>query len=386
MNSDGTVDLRIDGGVTVSPDNIKACRLTCQNDCSPQVWRIVFADVDFGDCASCYKELALRLMQDRNSRYDYLSYTPSMSDITVPYSPPGGAQGVVTAAALALYFSQSLTAGATQHTNGLDYFGITTQFATTNVANDTLILTARCPIRFTPLLSERSLALPVAEKPQFTMIATGIDANNTRELLLQQFGVLTDHVIGQDPSLANKAFFSTCESICVLDLDGCIDACSPFAQENLVFNGTAGAPLALRIYINATPSSDYTAFKDALESAFTPCSDNDISTSSIPAGGTALATVSAAAININTAFATAVAANTGFHGPYQLSLTSGGIVRFAITLPEGLESNVALAVGGIVFQLNEIFPQGTFAYSGTTITASGAAVAGGSPVWRISVP
>jgi hypothetical protein len=379
-NADGTVTLRLEGEQTVVATAIDTCNVICQQDCSPQVWRIQFKDVDFGDCSTCYKGLGITIKQERNSRFDHPTFSETMTEFLVEYAPAGGAQGTVTAAALAAYLQQSILAARPQHSNGLDYLGITPTLATTTVSNDTLVLTGRCPNRFDVFISEITQQLPAAERPIVSLVSIGMDARMTREIFVKEYGPMYDFLTGQDIQQA-ATFFSNCEQICALTLEGCIPACGPNSPEGIIAFGSVAVPIAITVYYNAAASGT-AAFLTALESAFTICSDNTITDSAVPTSGTTLYTLSASTINIVTGYNTARVANPAFGGPYQLALTSGGVPRVAIAIPADVASNP----GGIAYLLNQAYPAGTFSATGNSITASGAAVTGGSPVWTIKVP
>jgi hypothetical protein len=109
------------------------------------------------------------------------------------------------------------------------------------------------------------------EVPIFTEITPSEEAILSREKLLVQFPQEVGHVFGEAP----RDQFMWCQTICVLRLKGCIDACSDFFDnQNSGHLHTGATPFDLLLYVNSA-APGFAAFIDALNDAFTVCELTD---------------------------------------------------------------------------------------------------------------
>lgn len=249
-------------GWSFKPDHINLCAIRCSTSCTPSVFTLEFNDVDFGDCNACAKTVGFVMQLRRNSDFDITSYLMYNTRLLLTYDVQ--ASGTVTGTQLAQYFEDRLT-------QGLVFPDTHDNFLVTVVrAGNVLTITLPCPYKF---VEDRIFLHTVNLAPGEAPVATTVTAGNldflTREQMLQQYPLHYDFVPGQD---APFTFFSSCESICVLNLRACIPACD---LDLLGLNASTDEYrgnfiVELEIFINAS-ATGYGAFVAALQALAPVC-------------------------------------------------------------------------------------------------------------------
>lgn len=266
----GTV--RIDGQIAITPAEVTACVRQCAQECTPQVITVTFAQVDLGDCNSCFKQIGFELRQTRNPLFDLPTFNSQPNTLTMVYDPANTdapafpSSGIVTGAQIAAYFRDIINNNGYGDTH--DKF-----FITATAAGAVLTLTVPCPYKF-EVYQLSGNGLLSTEVPTFTN-TPGLTANRlTRDELIRRFPIMIDYVGGQD---VNERFFANCESPCVIEIRECINvAClsSPTGQSlghNAGYTSLSGSNRpTLHIFVNAA-AAGYAAFIAALRAAIPTC-------------------------------------------------------------------------------------------------------------------
>ena len=266
---DGVDQVTIDGQVTIFDAPVTACVKECATPCTEEQWTIVFEDVDFGTCNDCAKSVGFFVVLRRNSDFDtetYLQYNGRKL-----FSYQGTKAGSITATTLATYFFDEIQALQNQNDQH-DLFYLEAELDQTNVADDTLVITLPCTglvsYTFEAIGQLENNNLLATELPTITKTVDGVEAELSKEKLLQAIPMGAGHVFGEAP----KDFFTWCESVCLIQLKGCYDPCQAFAEnQNTGHLSTGAIPFDLLLYVN----SDAPGFGDfitALNAAFANCS------------------------------------------------------------------------------------------------------------------
>jgi len=113
--------------------------------------------------------------------------------------------------------------------------------------------------------------LTTAETPVFTETQEAVEAVLSREKLLQQFPQEIGHVFGEAP----RDQWMWCQTVCVITLKGCIDACSSFFDnQNSGHLHTGATPFDLLLYVDSS-APGFADFIDALNTLFPNACDLD---------------------------------------------------------------------------------------------------------------
>jgi hypothetical protein len=359
-------EVRLVDQISILQESVRRCDVVCASPCTPEVWTIEFEDIDFGTCNPCGKSLGFKIVLQRHPDFDNQTYFDYAMHRTYSFGEP--LQGTWTGAQLASWFYnyiESLKNQNDQH----DHFLI--DYA---VSGSTLTLTLPCSGLLTYNLIgiyqiPNNNLLP-AELPVFTLVTKGEEAVLSREKLLRNFPQEVGHVFGEAP----RDTFMWCQTICVVKLKGCIDACSDFFDnQNSGHLHTGATPFDLLLYINSA-APGYAAFIQALENTFDACDNTGLST--IPGYQCGVQVLPVASVyTIPLGGFTFSASGTPF------TLTLGGLV---------LNVNATSAVN-LATQLSNYFTGttfGTFAIVGTNLVISDEAGATGnfanlcSPTYR----
>lgn len=266
---DGVDQVTIDGQITIVDAPVTACVKECATPCTEEQWTIVFENVDFGTCNDCAKSVGFFVVLRRNSDFDtetYLQYNGRKL-----FSYQGTKAGSITAPTLATYFRDEIQALQNQNDQH-DLFYLEAELATTTVTNDTLVITLPCTglvsYTFEAIGQLENNNLLSTELPTITKTVDGVEAELSKEKLLQAIPMGAGHVFGEAP----KDFFTWCESVCLIQLKGCYDPCQTFAEnQNTGYLSTGAIPFDLLLYVN----SDAPGFGDFItdiNAAFANCS------------------------------------------------------------------------------------------------------------------
>lgn len=256
-------EVRIVDQISILSTSVTRCQKVCASPCEENIWTIEFEDVDFGDCNACGKSVGFTLLLNRNPDFDNQTYFEYNQRKQYVYQ--GNLSGVVTGAALAQWFFTYITDLQNQNDQH-DQF-----LVEASVNTNTLTLTFPCSglIAYSLIgiyqLPNNNLA--TAEIPVFTETQAAVEAVLSREKLLQQFPQEIGHVFGEAP----RDQFMWCQTICVITLKGCIDACSSFFDnQNSGHLHTGATPFDLLLYVNSA-APGFVDFIDALNDLFPPC-------------------------------------------------------------------------------------------------------------------
>lgn len=249
-------------GWLFDPTHINFCQIRCSRACTPSVFTIEFNDVDFGDCNACAKTVGFVMELRRNSDFDITTYLQYNTRLLLTYDVQ--ASGTVTGATIAAYFEDRLTQGQV-------FNDVHDSFLVSVVRSGaTLTITLPCPYKFVEdRIFPHNINLGTGEAPVITTVTAGNTDFMTREQMLQQYPLHYNFVPGQD---APETFFSTCESICVLNVKACIPACD---MDLLGVNASTDEYrgnywIELEVYLNAA-AAGYAAFIAELQGLAPVC-------------------------------------------------------------------------------------------------------------------
>lgn len=332
------------GEMTIVQASVTTCEKQCAQACTPQVWHIVFKNVDFENCNPCAKQVGFNIKLQRNALFDNETYLQWTQGLMKVYG--GQKNGVVTAATFADYFKQIFD-DANLYNGAPNNFFITATIATTNVADDTLVLEVPCPFKLDGIYNIEDNNLLVAETQDFTLITAGQDSIYSRDELLMMAPLHSEYIPGSRP----QEYFLWCQTICKVVLRGCIDACDEEADGNLVQLGHAAQRFELGIWVNSDHPG-FEAFITALNTAFTNCTLDLVTGSKFPrysdatGGGSAVIDLS----------------EVDFTNPKNFLVSNGAV---------NLEAIGATSIANLAALLTTIYPAGTFTANPTDITVTG---------------
>lgn len=235
--------------------NITSCALDCAAPCIPQQFTITFPDADYGDCNSCGIAVGFSISRVRDTDFDLSSYLYMPNHVQYEYPAPA-AGGVVTGATIATYFENLFANSATQ-ADVHDNWGI---IATRVGAVLTLVIPCHYTMRVLQMENTGGYS------PTIVNTVVGQTAKWDTEQMKRLFTKDINKIIGQDVDLA---YFSSCESVCVLYIKGCYQACNDtlaLDMSNPVHLHTAGTKVDYAIFINSL-APGYAAFIAALAAA-----------------------------------------------------------------------------------------------------------------------
>jgi len=261
-------EIRIVDQISILAESVRRCEKVCASPCQQNVWEIEFQDVDFGPCNECGKSDGFTLLLDRNPDFDNQTYFEYNQRKQYVYQGPIDAVST-TGIALAQWFYTYILDLQNQNDQH-DQFLLE---ATVNGAVLTLTLPCSGLATYNLLgiyqLPNNNLAS--TEVPLFTEIQDGVEAILSREKLLQQFPQEVGHVFGEAP----RDQFMWCQTICVIKLKGCIDACSDFYDnQNSGHLHTGATPFDLIMYVNSA-APGFNDFIDSLINEIDPCNRLD---------------------------------------------------------------------------------------------------------------
>lgn len=237
-------EIRIVDQISIHASSVNRCQKVCASPCEENIWTITFDDVDFGTCNPCGKSVGFTLLLDRSPDFDNQTYFEYNQRKQYVYQ--GNLNGIVFGNVLAQWFYTYIVDLQNQNDQH-DQF-----LVEPSVAGNVLTLKFPCSGLVTyNLLGIYQLPnnnLETGEIPVFFEQQEGVDAVLSREKLLQQFPQEVGHVFGEAP----RDQFMWCQTICVITLKGCIDACSDFFDnQNSGHLHTGATPFDLLLYVNS---------------------------------------------------------------------------------------------------------------------------------------
>jgi len=260
-------EVRIVDQISILSTSVTRCQKVCASPCEENIWTIEFGDVDFGDCNACGKSVGFTLLLNRNPDFDNQTYFEYNQRRQYVYQ--GNLSGVVTGVDLATWFESYINDLINQNDQH-DQFLVSVTRST-----DTLTLTFPCSglIAYSLIgiyqLPNNNLA--TAEIPVFTETQEAVEAVLSREKLLQQFPQEIGHVFGEAP----RDQWMWCQTVCVITLRGCIDACSNFFDnQNSGHLHTGATPFDLLLYVDSS-APGFADFIAALNNLFPNACDLD---------------------------------------------------------------------------------------------------------------
>jgi hypothetical protein len=255
-------EVRIVDQISILSTSVTRCQKVCASPCEENIWTIEFEDVDFGDCNACGKSVGFTLLLNRNPDFDNQTYFEYNQRRQYVYQ--GNLSGVVTGIDLAIWFESYINDLFNQNDQH-DQFLVSVTRST-----NTLTLTFPCSglIAYSLIgiyqLPNNNLA--TLELPAFTETQEAVEAVLSREKLLQQFPQEIGHVFGEAP----RDQWMWCQTVCVITLKGCIDACSSFFDnQNSGHLHTGATPFDLLLYVDSS-APGFAAFIDQLN-LLLPC-------------------------------------------------------------------------------------------------------------------
>jgi hypothetical protein len=261
-------EVRIVDQISILSTSVTRCQKVCASPCVENVWTIEFGDVDFGDCNACGKSVGFTLFLNRNPDFDNQTYFEYNQRKQYVYQGPLDAAST-TGAALAQWFYLYITDLQNQNDQH-DQF-----LVEASVASNVLTLTFPCSglIAYSLIgiyqLPNNNLA--TLELPVFDETQKAVEAVLSREKLLQQFPQEIGHVFGEAP----RDQWMWCQTVCVITLKGCIDACSSFFDnQNSGHLHTGATPFDLLLYVDSS-APGFADFITALNTLFPNACDLD---------------------------------------------------------------------------------------------------------------
>lgn len=263
-------EIRIVDQISILADSVRRCQKVCASPCQENIWEIEFGDVDFGDCNACGKSVGFTLLLNRNPDFDNQTYFEYNQRKQYVYQ--GNLSGTVTGATLAQWFYDYITDLQNQNDQHDQFLVVA------SVTGNTLTLTFPCNglaayslIGIYQLPNNNLSASPTNEFPVFTEIQPAVEAVLSKEKLLQQFPQEIGHVFGEAP----RDQWTWCQTVCVITLKGCIDACSSFFDnQNSGHLHTGATPFDLLLYVNSA-APGFADFIADLNSLFPNACDLD---------------------------------------------------------------------------------------------------------------
>jgi hypothetical protein len=260
-------EVRIVDQISILSTSVTRCQKVCASPCEENIWTIEFEDVDFGDCNACGKSVGFTLLLNRNPDFDNQTYFEYNQRRQYVYQ--GNLSGPVTGIALATWFESYINDLFNQNDQHDQFLVSVTR------VNETLTLTFPCSglIAYSLIgiyqLPNNNLA--TAEIPVFTETQEAVEAVLSREKLLQQFPQEIGHVFGEAP----RDQWMWCQTVCVITLKGCIDACSSFFDnQNSGHLHTGATPFDLLLYVDSS-APGFADFITALNTLFPDACDLD---------------------------------------------------------------------------------------------------------------
>jgi len=259
-------EVRIVDQISILSASVTRCQKVCASPCEENIWEIEFGDVDFGDCNACGKSVGFTLLLNRNPDFDNQTYFEYNQRKQYVYQ--GNLSGTVTGATLAQWFFDYITDLQNQNDQHDQFLVVA------SVNTNTLTLTFPCNglaayslIGIYQLPNNNLSASPTNEFPVFTEIQPAVEAVLSKEKLLQQFPQEIGHVFGEAP----RDQWTWCQTVCVITLKGCIDACSSFFDnQNSGHLHTGATPFDLLLYVNSA-APGFADFIADLNGLFNPC-------------------------------------------------------------------------------------------------------------------
>lgn len=240
-------EIRIVDQISIFRDSVRRCQKVCASPCEENIWEIEFGDVDFGDCNACGKSVGFTLVLNRNPDFDNQTYFEYNQRKQYVYQ--GNLSGTVTGATLAQWFFDYITDLQNQNDQHDQFLVVPS--VNTNVLTLTFPcngLAAYSLIGIYQLPNNNLSASPTNEIPAFFEIQPAVEAVLSKEKLLQQFPQEIGHVFGEAP----RDQWTWCQTVCVITLKGCIDACSSFFDnQNSGHLHTGATPFDLLLYVNS---------------------------------------------------------------------------------------------------------------------------------------
>jgi len=260
-------EVRIVDQISILSTSVTRCQKVCASPCEENIWTIEFGDVDFGDCNACGKSVGFTLLLNRNPDFDNQTYFEYNQRRQYVYQ--GNLNGVVFGVDLAIWFESYINDLFNQNDQHDQFLVSVTR------VNETLTLTFPCSglIAYSLIgiyhLPNNNLA--TLELPVFTETQEAVEAVLSREKLLQQFPQEIGHVFGEAP----RDQWMWCQTVCVITLKGCIDACSSFFDnQNSGHLHTGATPFDLLLYVDSS-APGFADFIVALNDLFPNACDLD---------------------------------------------------------------------------------------------------------------
>lgn len=244
MGPDFAGEIRIVDQISILSTSVTRCQKVCASPCEENIWEIEFSDVDFGTCNQCGKSVGFTLLLDRSPDFDNQTYFEYNQRKQYVYQ--GNLSGTVFGNVLAQWFYTYIVDLQNQNDQH-DQF-----LVEPSVVGNVLTLKFPCSGLVTyNLLGIYQLPnnnLETGEIPVFTETQEGVEAVLSKEKLLQQFPQEIGHVFGEAP----RDQWTWCQTVCVVTLKGCIDACSTFFDnQNSGHLHTGATPFDLLLYVNS---------------------------------------------------------------------------------------------------------------------------------------
>lgn len=366
---DFTGEIRIDNQMSILAASVTLCDIECAAPCVEDVWTVTFEDVDFGTCNDCGKSVGIKVILERHSDFDNQTYLDYIMQKLYLYD--GDKTGVVTGATIASNILAQINALANQ-SDQHDQFFVSAAIGTNP---EDLVLTYPCSGLVSYLLEGIFLPdnhnLPTTEQPTVVHTTEGQDAVLSREQLLRDFPYEGGHVFGEAP----RESFTWCQTICVIRLRGCIDACSNFFDnQNSGHLHTGATPFDLYLYVNSA-APGFGAFIAALNTNIASCQAFN-SGAGLPADGGyqsgVRVTGTGAGTAVNMSEFTFSASGTPF------TIVSGGLV---INTTGTSGANLAANINAIMGAAVAVYAAPNLTLS-APIDVLGQAITVSSPEWR----
>ncbi len=238
-----------------------SCTSVCHRPCVNATWTVTFRDIDFGDCNSCTKNLGIRFELVRPYIEQPSDTVDNIMNVPLIYSPnPGVNTGTAIATAFATMIANSQNQGYSH-----DFYGvIVTQ------TGDTLRLEFPCPddLRVYPY---NYFGLSTAEMPVITNVVPLQLPILTNEMLQTIF---PKYAFSNLPGERDgRAYFSDCESVCMISLTGCRSFCDDLYAGHTGLGFSGNEVFDLQLFVNAS-ATGYNAFIAALNAAIPNCNGN----------------------------------------------------------------------------------------------------------------
>lgn len=267
LGTDFAGEIRIVDQITILARSVTRCQKVCATPCQENIWEIEFSDVDFGSCNECGKSVGFTLLLNRNPDFDNQTYFEYNQRKQYVYQ--GTLSGTVTGTALATWFESYINDLYNQNDQHDQFLLEVTR--TGAVLTLTLPCSGLVAYSLLGIYQLPNNNLAALELPTFTEIQPAVEAVLSKEKLLQQFPQEVGHVFGEAP----RDQWMWCQTICVITLKGCIDACSTFFDnQNSGHLHTGATPFDLLLYVNSA-APGFTDFIGELNTLFPNACDLD---------------------------------------------------------------------------------------------------------------